>query len=187
MCHLKLSTLLKCTAFKADMSALNKLQTLSGWLSIWTQQLSVWPCSKQPADRNVWQHSKTCIDMFCSKPSSFPFRYWTKPPKLVHVSQIMKISILRFPSPLEQEASFTPRPCCIGPLTSWSSLGEFTSRCLPQPSTGPDVMPISWAAKHSERHLAPRETSLESSSISARRKYHTALSSFAALSQRASC
>lgn len=45
------------------------------------------------------------------------------------VSQIMKVPIFRFLSPLEQEASFTHWPLRIGPLASRSSLGEFTSHC----------------------------------------------------------
>lgn len=126
--------------------------------------------------------------MFCFKPSSFPFRHRVKTPKMCSpFHKSWKVPIFRFLSPLEQEASFTPRPRQIGPLASRSSLGEFTSRCLSLLSGGPDVMPVSWVAKHSETHPAPGETILESSSITARRKHRTALSSLTTLSQRASC
>lgn len=89
---------------------------------------------------------------------------------------------LTFLSLPEQEASFIPRPW---PLAS-QPLGEFTSHCLPTTHRGPDVMPVSWVAKHSQTHHTPGEAIRESSSVTAARKCRTALS-LAARSQRASC
>lgn len=102
---------------------------------------------------------------------------------LFNVSQTMEGPSLTFLSQLEQEAIFIPKPW---PLAS-QSLGEFTSHCLPTMHRGPDVMSVSWVAKHSHTHHAPRETIRESSSVTAARKCCTALNSLAARSQRASC